>query len=560
MPPRVIDYRLPSTGRAGTKRARSRAVAGWLSLSFVLPFIAILMLYARNIPLGQGYFLYRWSPVRELRAPAAVWIAPVILLACGAVWLAARKNVVARRGGIGLFFMTLVAAASWGWIAPPQAMTQQMFNLTSPSSDGAFLIEAGKVQSLPQYLGEFPSMVGRETVESMHGTRVLSNPPGMTVFAYEAAQPDRTPAWIEQAALEGQGVPAEQFPLAVATVRLGFWLMIAWVAAGLAAYGLGRVFLSPAGAIVFAVAATFNPCTVNFLPGKDPAQLLTINAMLWAWFAGWKRLRLAPSSGTAGQGWDEGSARSAIDRRSSARRSNPHPALSRITGRGKRAVALSTIAGALLVIGSTFSLVHIWIAIAAVGATLWHHWSRRRIVLLKSVVPAVIGALLVIAAARVALDFNIPLTVWTTQRRWSELQKTFEMKRAVWYAIGLPIFLLFLSPGLWTLLGMSLRRLRMNFGTRLALCTAATMALIYFVFGVTYELPRLWVAFLPPLTLGLAIDWPLLRGGRAAGEHPRVAKVLMLIVAVQIFFTAFHWTFFDAREAEYRLSTKRFYQ
>ena len=29
---------------------------------------------------------------------------------------------------------------------------------------------------------------------------------------------------------------------------------------------------------------------------------------------------------------------------------------------------------------------------------------------------------------------------------------------------------------------------------------------------------------------------------------------------VQIFFTTFHWTFFDAREAEYRLTTKRFYQ
>jgi hypothetical protein len=105
---------------------------------------------------------------------------------------------------------------------------------------------------------------------------------------------------------------------------------------------------------------------------------------------------------------------------------------------------------------------------------------------------------------------------------------------------------------------MSLRHRRIGLGTRLALCTVATMALIYLVLGVTYELPRLWVAFLPPLTLGLAMDWPLLRG--RPGEHRRVATVLMLIVGVQIFFTAFHWTFLDAREAEYRLSTRRFYE
>ena len=78
----------------------------------------------------------------------------------------------------------------------------------------------------------------------------------------------------------------------------------------------------------------------------------------------------------------------------------------------------------------------------------------------------------------------------------------------------------------------------------------------YFVVGVTYELPRLWVAFLPTLVLGLAIDSPLLRG---RGRHPRVAWALVLIVLVQMSFTAFHWTLFDAREAEYRLVSKRFF-
>src|SRR5207302_9291739 len=123
----------------------------------------------------------------------------------------------------------------------------------------------------------------------------------------------------------------DQVPLAAATVRLGAALMLVWIAAALAAYGLGRVFLSPAGAAVFAIVATFNPCTVNFLPGKDPGQLLTINLMLWAWFAGWKR----------GNGW------------------------------------LAMLSGAILVIGSTIGLIHIWVALAAVAATFWEGGQRR---------------------------------------------------------------------------------------------------------------------------------------------------------------------------------------
>jgi hypothetical protein len=108
----------------------------------------------------------------------------------------------------------------------------------------------------------------------------------------------------------------------------------------------------------------------------------------------------------------------------------------------------------------------------------------------------------------------------------------------------------------WTLLSLSLRRWRMNFGTRLAICTFAVMLLIYGPLGVTYELPRLWIAFLPTLTLGVAIACPLLRG---RGFHKRAAVALVLIVGVQLVFTALHWTMLDAREAEYRLITNRFY-
>ena len=84
------------------------------------------------------------------------------------------------------------------------------------------------------------------------------------------------------------------------------------------------------------------------------------------------------------------------------------------------------------------------------------------------------------------------------------------------------------------------------------------MLFIYVVVGVTYELPRLWVAFLPPLVLGLSIDRPLLRGSEKAA-HPRLALALVMIVFTQIAFTAMHWTLFDVRETEYRLISERFY-
>ena len=90
------------------------------------------------------------------------------------------------------------------------------------------------------------------------------------------------------------------------------------------------------------------------------------------------------------------------------------------------------------------------------------------------------------------------------------------------------------------------------------LCTLLTMLFIYVVTGVTYELPRLWIAFLPPLTLAALAGWPVLRGNGDA-SHPRVAKLFAVIVGVQILFTALHWTLLDVRESEYRLASKRFY-
>jgi hypothetical protein len=493
---------------------RSRLVATLLGATFVLPFVVILILHSLDVRIGQGYFAYRWTPVRALRTTRALAIIPIAGLACGAVWMLASAGGRSTRPlrGVGLLVVAMIAAGVWILWAPPSPLTQQMFNLTSPSSDGAFLIEGGgNVSSPREYLRDFPRRL-QSSVDDLGGTRVLSNPPGMTILAYavvDGLHPE--PSEIERALLEREGLTEENLSLAVATIRLGVTLCAIWMASGFAAYGLGRVFLSSAGSAVFAIIVTFNPCTVHFVPGKDPGQLLTINVMLWMWFAGWKR----------------------------------------------SSSLLCAIAGAVLVVGSTFGLIHIWIAIVTLLATMWESRSTDlRVFLVRCIAPALAGAIAVVLLAWIAIGWNMPLTLLAVARRWGEIQKTFNMNRPVWYVIGLPIFLLFLPSGLWLLIALAAWRRRLHFGTRLALTTLAVMLLIYFAMGVTYELPRLWVAFLPPLTLGLAIDFPLLRG---RGEHRRVAAVLTLIVLVQIVFTAFHWTFFDAREAEYRLSSNRFY-
>ncbi len=155
------------------------------------------------------------------------------------------------------------------------------------------------------------------------------------------------------------------------------------------------------------------------------------------------------------------------------------------------------------------------------------------------------------------MKWNIPRTLLGVSHSWTAIQKTFNMNRAVWYAIGLPMFLLFLSPGFSAMLGIALRRPRFGFGMRLTICTVAVMLIIYGPLGVTYELPRLWIAFLPTLALGLAIDRPLFRGTR---PHEKAMLALILIVAVNFAFTASHWTLFDARESEFRLTENRFYE
>lgn len=490
--------------------------------SATVVLLTLFILFLSDVPLGQGYFIIRYSPVADWRLERTMPLVLIVeALVCGGVWTLAHRHLRTYvLTGLVLLVIASVSAAAWIWWAPPRPLNQMAFNGTSMSTDGAFVVEAEKGAPLGKYLRDFPETL-KKTPERMGGTRVLSNPPLATVLAYavcwrtldQGENYDESQfGWIERILMAQADVRPEDALGLGDGLRFNGALLAVWILATWAAYALGRLFLSPAGAAVFATIVMLSPSTVHYTPGKDPGQLLTINLMLWAWFSAWQQ----------------------------------------------RSVTRAALGGVILAIGCTAGLVHVWVALIAVAAVLWESRRDRSAMrsLLRNALAAGAGVLAVCALAYFAIGWNIPLTLLSVSRRWSELQGTFNMNRRIWYAIGLPIFLLFLSPGVWTLLGLSLRRWRLNFGTRLAACTVAVMLLIYGPLGVTYELPRLWIAFLPTLTLGVAAASPLLRG---RGFHKRAAIAMVLIVGVQVVFTALQWTLIDAREAEFRLISSRFY-
>ena len=69
------------------------------------------------------------------------------------------------------------------------------------------------------------------------------------------------------------------------------------------------------------------------------------------------------------------------------------------------------------------------------------------------------------------------------------------------------------------------------------------MALTY-ILGVPYELPRLWVVFIPLLVLGATIDLPMFHARRRA----RAVAALMLVAFVQVVFVAMQWSMLDVRQ------------
>lgn len=489
----------------------------WAALAvFALLTTGLLyILYTREVPLGEtGRFVYRYSKMLPIRLGRGAALLPVVGLFAVAARMLARPR--AARAGLLVGGIAMAGLTAWTWWEPPYFLQQHSINLLSPSHEGAFLIEAiTQVKpSASDYLRRFDRERLTRSVEEMRGTRVLSNTPGTTLLAYGTirAWPSdvREPGVFEEYLLRSETRP-EDVPAVAYAMKFSVVLTVLWGASSVFAYLLGRQFLSPLGAGLFALLVTFNPATANFVPGKDPAQLLTINAMLWAWFVGVKR-RSAP--------W-------------------------------------TAAAGGVLVVGMAWGLIHVWVALAALVATAWHARRDREPMggaVVRYLVAPAAGAVAVALAIYLATGWNVVGTLLAVSRRYADVQQWIKYDRHLWFWIGAPLFLLFVSPVVYALVAARRRAWWRpgDEGWRVLVSTVVTMAVVYVV-GVTYELPRLWVAFVPLLTLGAVAGWPALR----VRDGRRVVGFVIVLVVVNCVTTAMHVAALDARESEFRLQVNQ---
>jgi hypothetical protein len=560
-------------------------------LAASMPLAVLWVLFLADVRLGQPHLFYRYSPLAAERLGRASWAILIGLTGTAALAYALRpltativsrgsrplshpghRSATSRAGGRGTVrpdarrgrsprigsAAAVVAGAcyaalvAWTYFAPPQYPSQIVFNLESPSHEGAFTAEARRIDDPRQYLRS-GFLAGLErTPEEMRGRRVLSNPPLPTIAAwllqrFMADRPSLTGWVVEQtpglAEVEDATRRAD-----FASHMVGAMLMtLPWGCSILPAWWLCRRWFSPAGAACIALAIVFNPSTVNFSPGKDPAQMLTVLVLMWG----------ALGAGVAplerGSPWKAG-----------------------LTG---AAFAASTMLG----------LIHVWVMAILIGATLWHaaargggavrEWSAR------VALPILVGAALVVAAAQALLGWNLPKTVLAAGLRYGEIQEG--IVADPWYLtlVGLPLFLLFVGPMFWILLVAARRGSEdepARLGVRLLICTLAVMAYTY-VFANNNETPRLWMPFIPLLLVGMTLRSGVLRAtggdrssndeggggvarsggaslrGSAADDPPVAApwglRVCLLVIALQVVVTALHWSMMDVREAEYRMFT-----
>jgi hypothetical protein len=502
---------------------RSRLILGSLIIFGSVTLMTLIILRWSNVPLGQQ-FNYRYSQLAELKTATGIWPIFLVLLPLGAsaFWVAKPGR---RALGLSFGMLIILLLALWTALAIPRPIRQHSVNLVSPSHDGAFVMEAHQMGSLSHYLKNFDRYIQRP-VSAMGGTRILANPPGMTILAvaerrvFPVSQNWMTP--VERELIEHQGVDEDEATFMFGHgLRFGMILLAMWALSAPLAYLLGRQFMAPLGAALFALLVTFNPCTVHFSPGKDAAQLLTINAMLLAWFNGVKRDRM----------W------------------------------------ATCLGGALLLVGAICGLIHFWVAVAALAASVWQAWSDGRLRhVLKHAVAATIGFFLLAGLIYFASGWNSIATLIATGRLYNKVKNTIGINETLWLFIGLPIFLLFVTPALWTALMLSFRKGFRAFaprfrrsshvnprnrqanpsGAKLFVCVFVSMALSY-TLGVSWELPRVWIAYLPLLFLAGMIDVPLFRNA-----NRRALKPIFAIAAISLCFTAIHWTLLDVRESEYR--------
>jgi hypothetical protein len=504
------------TGKTGQPGHRAGLVLALATAPFVLNLIA----FALRLPLGvPGRFVYLYSPQEVVpRRLSAVW--PFLALAGGfaaAVRLLGAQRRAFRAAGMALAVLSTLLIAGWTYLAPPDHLNQHTFNMHSPSQDGAFLAEAFKIDNLRRYLTEFPDRA-RLPPEKLRGTRVISNPPATTVLLYGLRRlienSPRLARWLGQPF--DLGDPAlTRFRDTATTGRLACWVLTGlWIAAALPLYGLARLFFDPPAALALCVCGLVTPATLLFVPGKDPAQLLTTAVPLWLWFY-------------------------AVDRR--------HP-------------VAAALAGSLAVAAAMVSLVHVWLAavvvVASFGAALSEP-AQVRYLARSVLVPAVIGAALTSAALYELCGLNVVNVGWATASAQSSVTRGPGAMPFFQQLLGLPLFAMFCGSASWMSVPILFQRAtrfsestyHTRLGGWLVLCTAAMM--LATVGFTNVETPRLWIPLVPLLLLG---SWLRARKPAAAG-----AGHLWAVVLLHVALSALQWCLMDMREAEHRLLRESFF-
>ena len=483
-------------------------------LAGAVPLVALIVLYLADVPIGQPHLLYRYSPLVPLRLLAA---GVALLIGGPSLWLLYRG--LARRGTdrvvvVAFSLAGFVALVLWTYFAPPKYYRQIVFNLESPSHDGAFVIEGRTVDSIQDYVStDFNDRLQLDP-EDMLGRRVLSNPPGVTIVSILCRRliedsPDLGDWMIGGLAELGEVEdPVQQADFAAHLV-LAMIFTLVWGCGLFFGYRLCRLWMPRMAAAAVAFACVFNPATVNFAPGKDPAQLAGVLAVLYFYFAAYVHRRFF----------------------------------------------FASLAGMVFAVATMFGLIHVWILAIAVAATLWHTMATgngKRRWLATCFLPLIGGGLMVCAVAWLMFDWNIIKTALHVGVRYGQIQEGVIADPFYLTLIGLPMFLLFVGPMLWAQL-IAARRDVADIWAKLAgimlACTIAVMTYAYF-FANNNETPRLWIPFIPLLIVPLAMRRSLFRG-----DTRNARRACAVLIALQLTVTVLHWSLMDVRESEYRIFT-----
>ncbi|MBU0637394.1 MAG: hypothetical protein KKB50_00900 [Planctomycetes bacterium] len=512
-----------------SRRRRGATITTWelLALAALFPLFVAVALFHLDIPLGKpGTLVYLYSPLVDQRLLALLGVLPIAAWLSVGIWLVDTADGAARRrGGLALTAIGCLAMAVWSFLAPPQHLSQHIFNAMSPAHDGAFLTEATHVSDVRAYLAGFPRRARTPPAE-MRGTRVISNPPGTTLVAIGVCRLMETFAPLQRltdAILDDELDESSDFKWG-ATLALGFvWaLTVLWLLAAIPLYGFARLFLPAGLAATVAVCCLVSPMTLAFAPGKDSAQLTTVALPLWLWFWSYRHGRIWPAA----------------------------------------------LAGVFFTLACLASLVHVWIALVVVVACGLHSRTVRgglRRLARRTLAPTLAGAAGTTLLLYVGFDLNLVATALAVSHSQAEVTRGAGCMPLVWQLLGLPLFLLLAGPALWTATLWALRsRWQQHHAVDterevsaepvadprlgLYLLVGAAVVMLATIGFTNMETPRLWTPFVPLLLLGTILQVPWLRSSPS-----RCAVLLAALVFAQVTASAAHWSLMDMREAEARL-------